>query len=211
MEISGNVFPTIGLLTEAGIENEVVLCNIMEGQHKTPEFLKMCPMHCIPTMDDDGFTLWESKAILRYICNKHKLEQWYPSDVKARAITDLALDFLGNSFVKVVGNKVLYPAAGFAGPVSADDLKAAEAEFNSDLVPALKHLIARTEGPLIGGTKPSIADIAFMGYLHPIMLKCPDSFPAKNADVKAYYEASKAAFPKFAEWTKTPDAFWGAK
>lgn len=39
-----------GLLTEAGIENEVVECNIMEGAHKTPEFLKMNPMHCIPTM-----------------------------------------------------------------------------------------------------------------------------------------------------------------
>ena len=49
----------------------------MEGANKTPEFLKMNPMHCIPAMDDDGFTMWESKAILRYICNKHKLEQWY--------------------------------------------------------------------------------------------------------------------------------------
>ena len=35
------------------------------------------PMHCIPAMDDDGFTMWESKAILRYVANKHSLEEWY--------------------------------------------------------------------------------------------------------------------------------------
>ena len=35
------------------------------------------PMHCIPAMDDDGFTMWESKAILRYVANKHSLEDWY--------------------------------------------------------------------------------------------------------------------------------------
>lgn len=208
-------------MSEEGIESELVMCNIMEGANKTPEFLKMNPLHCIPTMvllflpsflvptflkmqpshlvlhlslstalpveqDDDGFTLWESKAILRYICNKHKLEQWYPADYKKRALCDLALDFLGNSFVKVcgthahmlsllrlrtfahqhaprhifvrparekvitlprrqaphakqtcahtnpvkwfqvIGLKVLYPAAGFAAPVSPEDMTKAE-------------------------------------------------------------------------------------
>ena len=59
-----------------------------------------CNAHSFIPQDDDGFTLWESKAILRYICNKHKLEQWYPADVQQRAICDLALDF-HNSMVKV--------------------------------------------------------------------------------------------------------------
>ena len=39
-----------GLCAENGIEAELVPCNLMEGAHKTPEFLKMNPMHCIPTM-----------------------------------------------------------------------------------------------------------------------------------------------------------------
>ena len=39
-----------GLCVENGVEHELVICNIMEGANKTPEFLKMNPMHCIPTM-----------------------------------------------------------------------------------------------------------------------------------------------------------------
>eukprot|EP00277_Geminigera_cryophila_P017215 CAMPEP_0179437578 /NCGR_PEP_ID=MMETSP0799-20121207/21449_1 /TAXON_ID=46947 /ORGANISM="Geminigera cryophila, Strain CCMP2564" /LENGTH=218 /DNA_ID=CAMNT_0021218611 /DNA_START=23 /DNA_END=679 /DNA_ORIENTATION=+ len=211
MDISGNVFPAMALMSEEGIESELVLCNIMEGANKTPEFLKINPLHCIPTMDDDGFTLWESKAILRYICNKHKLEQWYPADYKKRALCDLALDFLGNSFVKVIGLKVLYPAAGFAAPVSPEDMTKAEEDFSTDLMPAFSHILAREEGPLIGGVKPNIADLAFMGYIHPVMLKCPDSFVAKNAILSGYYEACKAALPKMDEWAKGANGFWGAK
>ena len=66
--------------------------------------------------DDDGFILWESKAILRYIAGKHKLEAMYPADVKARANCDLQMDFFGHSFYSVVGVKNLYPVVGFAGP-----------------------------------------------------------------------------------------------
>eukprot|EP00960_Hanusia_phi_P055851 763078-Hanusia_phi.AAC.1 len=71
LAISGNVIPIEFLCKGNGIEMELVNTDLMAGAHKTPEFLKMNPMHCIPTMDDEGFTLWESKAIMRYICNKH--------------------------------------------------------------------------------------------------------------------------------------------
>lgn len=211
LAISGNVFPITGLMTEAGIEHELVSCNIMAGENKTPEYLKMNPMHCIPAMDDDGFTMWESKAILRYVANKHSLEDWYPSDLKKRAICDLALDFLGNSFIKIVNLKVLYPAAGFAGPVPEDEAKKEEENFNADVMPAFSHILSRLDGPLIGGTKPNIADIAFFGSVHLVMLKCPDSYPSKNPVLKEYYAALKAALPKMAEWNAAANGFWGAK
>ena len=55
--ISGNVNPILALLVENGIHYELVPTNPFEGATKTPEFLKLNPMHCIPTIDDDGFVL----------------------------------------------------------------------------------------------------------------------------------------------------------
>ena len=80
-----------------------------------------------PTLaqEDYGYTMWESKAILRYICNKHTLEQWYPTDYKKRGTCDLALDHF-NVWVTEITYKLLYPAAGFAPPVEDSVIKAAE-------------------------------------------------------------------------------------
>ena len=58
--ISGNVNPIVALCTENGIPFELIPTNPMAGETKTPEFLKLNPMHCIPTIDDAGFTMYES-------------------------------------------------------------------------------------------------------------------------------------------------------
>ena len=50
LDLSANVTPILGLCAEAGIDCEFVLVNLMEGAHLAPEFRKINPMHCIPTM-----------------------------------------------------------------------------------------------------------------------------------------------------------------
>ncbi len=55
--ISGNVNPIIALCVENGIPHEVIPTSPMTGATKTDEFRKLNPMHCIPTIDDGGFTM----------------------------------------------------------------------------------------------------------------------------------------------------------
>ncbi|KAJ8724373.1 hypothetical protein PYW08_015847 [Mythimna loreyi] len=85
-----------------GVELELVLTNIMEGQHMTPEYLKMNPQHTIPTMDDSGFILWESRAILTYFVNAYgRDDTLYPKNPRLRAIVDQRLNFdLGTLYVR---------------------------------------------------------------------------------------------------------------
>lgn len=49
-----------------------------------PDYVKLNPNRVIPTMDEDGFVLWESAAILQYLCAKHGAGTLYPDDLRAR-------------------------------------------------------------------------------------------------------------------------------
>jgi len=68
--------------------------NPMNGETRTPEFLKMNLQHTVPTMDDGGFCLNESRAMLQYLANKYgKDDKLYPKDPVKRAKVDMKLFF----------------------------------------------------------------------------------------------------------------------
>ena len=52
-----------------------------------PEFLALNPNAQVPVLIDDGFVLWESNAILRYLAGKD-MHEIYPNDAKQRAMAD---------------------------------------------------------------------------------------------------------------------------
>lgn len=62
------------LLEEIGVPYEVVGLDMKNGAHKSPEYLKLNPNGKVPTMNDNGFVLWESMAINDYLARKHKPE-----------------------------------------------------------------------------------------------------------------------------------------
>ena len=63
------------------------------GVNKTPEYLKMNPMGLVPVIDDHGFVLWESHAIVRYLAAKHGAGSLWPADLQARADADRWMDW----------------------------------------------------------------------------------------------------------------------
>lgn len=76
------------------IELNLKVTDLSKGEHRTPEFLKLNPQHAIPTIDDNGFGLGESRAILVYLVNQYgKDDSLYPKDPKKRAVVDQRLYF----------------------------------------------------------------------------------------------------------------------
>lgn len=77
-----------------GVDLNLKLTNLMAGEHMTPEFLKLNPQHTIPTLVDEGFALWESRAIQVYLVEKYgKTDSLYPKCPKKRAVVNQRLYF----------------------------------------------------------------------------------------------------------------------
>ena len=55
------------------------------GGNDTPEYLAMNPNGLVPVIEDEGFVLYESNAIVRYLCAKHGARSMWPEDLRARA------------------------------------------------------------------------------------------------------------------------------
>lgn len=61
--------------------------------HLKPEFLAINPQHTIPTMVDNGFTLWESRAVLEYLVQKYGNGKLYPKELEKRVLVSQRLYF----------------------------------------------------------------------------------------------------------------------
>ena len=90
---SSNVMKVIWLLEELKLPYERKDVGGSFGKTDTPEYRRMNPTGLVPTLQEDDFTLWESNAILRYICNTLPTDtSLWPRDPHARANVDRWLD-----------------------------------------------------------------------------------------------------------------------
>jgi glutathione S-transferase len=159
------------------------------GRKDEPEFVRKDPAQLTPLLEESGLprgSLWESCAIMQYLCNKHGLDQFYPTDPGERAMTDSAMFYLIGTFYPLVA-RATYPILGFpqyAGEVATsaadDDMKAraqkdAEAALAQPLDAFRKFFLDGKR--FIGGDAPSIADIrlaATLEFLNVIDYQFPE-------------------------------------
>jgi glutathione S-transferase len=147
------------------------------GKKSTPEFLAKSPADLTPVLEEEGLpqgSIWESCAIMQYLCNKHGLDQLYPTDPARRAMVDSAMFYLVGTFYPYLA-RATYPTLGFpqyAGEVATseadDEMKAkaakdAEAALEAPLEAFHEHFLS--DSKFVGGDSPSIADIRWAATL----------------------------------------------
>lgn len=90
---SSNVKKVMWACAELGVPYERIDAGLHFGITTTDEFREKNPNGMIPVIEDDGFILWESNAILRYLCNKHPKAPFWPADPHMRASADRWMDW----------------------------------------------------------------------------------------------------------------------
>jgi glutathione S-transferase len=129
--------------------------NLMAGEHMTPEFLKINPQHTIPTLVDNEFALWESRAILSYLVEKYgKNDSLYPKDPAKRALVNQRLYFDMGTLYKLFA-EYYYPQMMQKLPADPEKLTKAE-----EAVQLLDGFLANST--YAAGDKITIADYSLI-------------------------------------------------
>lgn len=96
---SSNVRKALWCAEELGLTYEALDAGGAFGVVDTPEYRAMNPNGRVPVIEDDGFVLWESNTIVRYLCAKHASDSvWYPADLQARATAEKWMDWTTSTF-----------------------------------------------------------------------------------------------------------------
>jgi glutathione S-transferase len=203
----------------AGLEFEEI---DVWGKKGTPEFLSKDPADLTPLLEEDGLpkgSLWESCAIMQYLCNKHGLGELYPTDPAQRAMVDSAMFYLIGTLYPLVA-RATYPVLGFpqyAGEVGSSDADPEmKAKAQNDAIAALAQPLEAYRAffldgqQFIGGATPSIADIrlaATLEFLRVIDYQLPawaqdymtaietslgEAYSEPAADVRGYVSSMKS-------------------
>jgi glutathione S-transferase len=88
-----NVQKVLWCVEELGVAFERVDAGMSFGVVNEPGYRAMNPNGRVPTIDDAGFVLWESNAIVRYLAAKHGAGTMWPESLQQRADSDRWMDW----------------------------------------------------------------------------------------------------------------------
>ena len=153
---------TVFMVAKAiGVDYTLKPVNPMAGETRTEEYLRMNPAHTIPTMDDDGLLLGESRAIATYLLNRYAPDnKLYPRDPAARALVEQRLFFDVGLFAAL---------RGVLGPLlHSKDLKQFEASLPQveDCMELLETFLKRSQ--YVAGDELTVADLAILSNVSTI-------------------------------------------
>jgi glutathione S-transferase len=186
LKIYGNPMSTctrkvLMTLAELNMPFEMNVVELGSGDHKKEANLRRQPFGRIPTLDDEGFEMFESRAMCRYLNEKAggklvpgdikgraKMEQWI--SVETSEFSAHAMKFIYNYTFKRTQEPAVLEAAGKALEVTSA---------------VMEGQLAKT--PFLAGAELSIADICYMPYIEYAMPTPAKEIFAKHPHMMAWW------------------------
>ncbi|MBI3601817.1 MAG: glutathione S-transferase family protein [Candidatus Omnitrophica bacterium] len=165
-DLSGPCNKVRFVANDLGFNYEYRRMNLRDGEQKQEWFLKINPIGKVPAIDDNGFCLFESGAICKYMCDQ-KGSSLYPKDLKQRATVEQWTDFvnlhMAANMMKVVYNRVFAPLRHL--PVNQESIDEG-LKFLAQYFPVIEARLAKNK--FIVGNALTLADMTLLAALDPV-------------------------------------------
>ncbi|SPP80478.1 glutathione S-transferase 1-1-like [Drosophila guanche] len=170
-----------------GLELNLKQLNIPAGDQLKPEFVKLNPQHTIPTLVDNGFSVWESRAILIYLVEKYgkKDDSLYPADPQKRAVINQRLYFDMDPLFQCF-YKAIYPQILSKKPSPPEEMEKVDKAYT-----LLNTFLEENE--FVAGSSLTVADIAILATVSTFEIVNFDF--SKYPNVAKWYETAKKVTP----------------
>mgnify|MGYP006275864679 CR=1 FL=1 len=195
---SVNVKKVVWAAEECGLAYERIDAGMQHGVVSTAAYLAMNPNARVPTLEDDGFVLWESNAMVRYLARRYGQGTLDPQDLRQYADADRWMDWctstLAGAFRHVFWGMV-------RTPVEQRDAKAIEtSRVETAKLLAIPEAVLAHQ-PYLAGAQFTMGDIPLGCFVH-LWLSMPIERPAHPA--LTAWHARLAARPAFQKAVNTP-------
>ncbi|WNE94030.1 glutathione S-transferase N-terminal domain-containing protein [Streptomyces luomodiensis] len=161
------------VLAEKGCEAELVEVSVLKGEDKSPEHRVRQPFGEIPVLEDDGYLLYESRAIIRYLDQRLPGPSLTPADLRSRGLMEqwisIEQSYVSGPVWELVRSGPVYDvirnspgAALMPPPPDAAAITAARAELAQAFDVADARL---AEHPYLAGPDFSLAEVTWLPYL----------------------------------------------
>jgi glutathione S-transferase len=195
-------------IAESKIPVEEVFVDLMTGAHLQPPYSGVNPNCLVPMIEDDGFQLTESSAILKYLADKVGSPA-YPKDLRERAKVNEMMDWINTNFYREWGYNLCYPQLFPHLKRRSDEAQSATLEFGKENARRwLNILDEHWIGPknaYLCGDKLTIADYFGAGIVTLGELIGVDYSPYPN--VRRWLDTMK----KLPNWGSVNEAFYGLR
>ena len=198
--------PIILFAADNGIALDYQVVDLMTGEHLQEAYGAINPSRLVPVLEDDGFRMTESSAILKYLADKIGSPA-YPKDLKQRARVNEVMDWLNTGLYRDFGYGLVYPQIFPHHKRRSDEAQAAVVEWGQEKTRAWLQVLDRhylgSGGRYLCGNELTIADYFGAGILSISEIVGCDL--AKYPNVARWYATMKAR----PNWAKANEAFTG--
>jgi glutathione S-transferase len=178
MAVSQPTRSVLFLCNEAKLDFKFNAVDARKLENRSPEFLKMHPAGLLPVINDDGFVLGESGAILSYLAESNALTDWYPFCIQTKAKINFWMhwhhDNTRKSALQLFFPSVVYPMKTEADQIAM--IKKGTKSINKACLFLNNHFATGGSKFLVGSKHPSIADILLLPELDQISKSGCDLF-----------------------------------